>query len=92
MRVPGGLTAHVVRMPSAKDVIEYRRGFARVLDLTYNRQELTINLRAGGLYHRAALKLGVGVSLAEIAADEFYTMMLIEEERDRLDRERAARM
>ncbi len=35
----------------------------------------------------AAMKLGVGVSLDEIAADEFYTMMLIEEERDRLERE-----
>ncbi|MEK7752376.1 MAG: hypothetical protein AAB654_10710 [Acidobacteriota bacterium] len=34
------------------------------------------------------MKLGVGVSLDEIAADEFYTMMLIEEERDRLDREK----
>jgi hypothetical protein len=36
---------------------------------------------------RAAMKLGVGVGLDEIAADEFYTMMLIEEERDRLERE-----
>jgi hypothetical protein len=36
---------------------------------------------------RAALKLGVGVSLDEIAADEFYTMLLVEEERDRLERE-----
>ena len=33
------------------------------------------------------MKLGVGVSLDEIAADEFCTMMLIEEERDRLERE-----
>ena len=46
---PTGLTAHVLRMPSAKDVIEYRRGFASVLDLLFNKQELTINLaRAGG--------------------------------------------
>jgi hypothetical protein len=36
---------------------------------------------------RAAMKLGVGVGLDEIAADEFYTMMLIEEERDLLERE-----
>ena len=34
------------------------------------------------------MKLGVGVSLDEVAADEFYTMLLIEEERDRLERER----
>jgi hypothetical protein len=48
LRVPGGMTEHVLRMPSAKDVIEYRRGFARVLDLPYNRQELTVNLAAAG--------------------------------------------
>ena len=33
MRVLGGTVSHVLRMPSAKDVFEYRRGFARVLDL-----------------------------------------------------------
>ena len=31
-------------MPSAKDVFEYRRGFARVLDLPFGRQEITINI------------------------------------------------
>jgi hypothetical protein len=36
---------------------------------------------------RAALKLGVRVSLDEIRADEFYTMLIFEEERERLDRE-----
>ena len=55
LRVPGGLTAHVVRMPSAKDVIDYRRGFARVLDLPFNKQELTVNLgAAGALYQKLA--------------------------------------
>lgn len=48
VRVPGGLTAHVLRMPSAKDVIEYRRAFARILDLPFNKQELTVNLNAAG--------------------------------------------
>ena len=48
LRVPGGKTEHALRMPSAKDVIEYRRSFARVLDLPYNRQELTVNLAAAG--------------------------------------------
>jgi hypothetical protein len=37
MRVLGGTVSHVLRMPSAKDVFEYRHGFARVLDLPYNR-------------------------------------------------------
>ncbi len=53
LRVPGGQTAHLLKMPSAKDVIEYRRGFARVLDLPFNKQELTINLAAAGaLYEK----------------------------------------
>jgi len=53
MRVLGGTVTHVLRMPSAKDVFEYRRGFARVLDLPYNRQELIINLTpAAALYKK----------------------------------------
>lgn len=48
LRVLGGAAVIVLKMPSAKDVNEYRRGFARVLDLPFNRQELTINLRAAG--------------------------------------------
>jgi len=53
MRVLGGNATHFLKMPSAKDVFEYRRSFARVLDLPYNRQELIINLApAGSLYKR----------------------------------------
>lgn len=53
LRVLGGTASHVLRMPSAKDVFEYRRGFARVLDLPYNRQELIINLApAAALYKK----------------------------------------
>ena len=33
------------------------------------------------------MKLGVTVCLDEVAADEMYTMLLIEEERDMLERE-----
>jgi len=44
LRVLGATTEHVLRMPSATDVFDYRRSFARVLDLPYGRQELTINL------------------------------------------------
>jgi hypothetical protein len=55
LRVLGGTVTHLLRMPSAKDVFEYRRSFARVLDLPYNRQELTINLAAAGaLYKKLA--------------------------------------
>jgi hypothetical protein len=46
LRVLGGAVTHLLKMPSAKDVNTYRRGFARVLDLPYGRQELTINVRA----------------------------------------------
>ena len=40
---------------------------------------------------RAALKLGVKLSLDEIAADEFQAMLIIEEEQARFDEERAKR-
>ena len=40
-------------MPSAKDVFEYRRGFARLLDLPFGRQEVTINIgSAAALYKK----------------------------------------
>jgi hypothetical protein len=48
LRVLGANTLHLLKMPSAKDVSQYRRGFARVLDLPFNRQELTLNIRAAG--------------------------------------------
>jgi hypothetical protein len=52
LRVMGGSVVHLLKMPSAKDVFDYRRGFARVLDLPYNRQELTINLAAAGALYK----------------------------------------
>lgn len=52
LRVLGCVVTHLLKMPSAKDVFEYRRGFARVLDLPYNRQELTINLGAAGALYK----------------------------------------
>jgi hypothetical protein len=52
-RVMGGTTTHLLKMPSAKDVNTYRRGFLRVLDQPLNRQQITINVRAAGdLYKR----------------------------------------
>jgi hypothetical protein len=41
---------------------------------------------------RAALNLGVHIGLEEIQSDEFYTMLILEDERDQSDRKRAARM
>jgi hypothetical protein len=55
-RVLGGITVHVLNMPSAKDVFDYRRGFARVLDLPFGKQELTINITpAGALYKKLVI-------------------------------------
>lgn len=36
---------------------------------------------------RAALKLGIAISLEDIRADEFRALSVLEEERDRLERE-----
>ena len=52
VRVLGGMTPHVLKMPSAKDVFDYRRGFARVLDLPYGKQELSINLNCAGTLYK----------------------------------------
>ena len=55
LRVLGGVVTHLLKMPSAKDVNTYRRGFARVLDLPFNRQELTLNVRAAGDLYKKLL-------------------------------------
>jgi hypothetical protein len=53
LRVLGATTVHLIGMPSAKDLFEYKRAFARVLDLPHGRQELTINMApAGALYKK----------------------------------------
>jgi hypothetical protein len=40
---------------------------------------------------RSAAKVGLQVGLTDIAADEFYTMLILEEERDRLEQEKTPR-
>jgi hypothetical protein len=49
-----------LKAPSAKDVFEYRRGFARVLDLPYNRQGLTINMTAAGALYKKLVEESEG--------------------------------
>ena len=61
LRVLGGTVTHLLKMPSAKDVNQYRRGFARVLDLPFNRQELTVNVRAGGDLYKNLVEATEGV-------------------------------
>ncbi len=60
LRVLGGTVNHEIRMPSAKDVFDHRRSFARVLDLPYNRQELTINLGAAGVLYKKLIESSEG--------------------------------
>ena len=60
LRVLGGTVAHLLKMPSAKDVFEYRRGFARVLDLPYSRQELIINLAPAAALFKKLLESSEG--------------------------------
>ena len=61
-----------------------------------DRLDAAQNSEAGQLLRRAldlraALKLGVKLSLDEIAMDEFQAMLIIEEEQARFDEERAKR-
>jgi len=37
---------------------------------------------------RAALNLGIHITLDDIPANEFYTMLILDDERDQLERER----
>jgi len=60
LRVLGGTVTHLLKMPSAKDVFEYRRGFARVLDLPYSRQELIINLAPAAALFKKLLESSEG--------------------------------
>ena len=39
---------------------------------------------------RAALNLGITIGLEDIRADEFYTMLLLDEEREQYERERSS--
>jgi hypothetical protein len=62
---------------------------------TLNRIDEAQNSETGVLIRRAldmraALKLGIRVSLEEIRADEFMAMQILEEERDRHEREQTS--
>ena len=59
-RVPGAITAHLLRMPTAKQILQYRRGFVRVIDLPYNRQSMTINMAAAGDLYKDLLQKAEG--------------------------------
>ena len=52
LRVLGGTTAHLIAMPSAKDVAEHKRSFLRALDMPFNKQEITVNLGSAGVLYK----------------------------------------
>ena len=53
LRVLGATTVHTLKTPSAREAFDFERGYAKVLDLPYNRQEYTINLApAAELYKK----------------------------------------
>jgi hypothetical protein len=56
LRVPGGVTAIVASIPSAKDVFDYRRSFARIVDMPFGKQELTVNLNAASTLFEKIVK------------------------------------
>lgn len=60
LRVPGGITTHDVRVPTAKERFRYQRDFARALDVRHGRQELTLNLLAGAALYDAIVKASEG--------------------------------
>ena len=55
MRVLGATTTHLMKMPSAKDTFDFRRGFARAIDLQYGRQEITVNIAPVGAMYKKLL-------------------------------------
>jgi hypothetical protein len=59
-RVLGGTTTHLLKMPTAKDVNTYKRGFLRLLDLPFGRQEITINVRAAGDLYKKLIEAAEG--------------------------------
>lgn len=73
-RVLGGVTTHQLRRasieaPSARDVIEYRRGFLRSpryqpMLLPYGRQEITVNLAAAGALYKKLCEASEGYASA----------------------------
>jgi len=51
LKVPGVVTKHVLRVPSLAEVVNYRRGFSRLVENRRGKQLLKINLRAAGEFY-----------------------------------------
>jgi hypothetical protein len=51
LKVPGGTTRHVLRVPSLAEVVGYRRSFSRIVENRRGKQLLKINLRAAGEFY-----------------------------------------
>jgi hypothetical protein len=62
LRVPGGDVQHVMACPTIKDIVEYRRKFARLIDLPHGKQQLTVNLIPAGELHARLVQSVSGYS------------------------------
>jgi len=51
LKVPGVVTKHVLRVPSLAEVVNYRRGFSRLVENRRGKQLLKINLRTAGEFY-----------------------------------------
>lgn len=57
-----GDTTHRLRIPTAKEIMQYRRSFARVADLPHGKQQISINLEAVTPLYDALKKSAEGYS------------------------------
>lgn len=49
LRLPGDVEAvHRLRIPTAKDILDYRRGISRVVEMSHGKQQVTINIGVAG--------------------------------------------
>jgi len=60
---------------------------ARSISSTGRNRRRPVSSSGRTLDLRAALKLGIHLGLDDMRADEFYAMLILEDEREKLDRE-----
>jgi hypothetical protein len=79
LKVPGVVTKHVLRVPSLAEVVNYRRGFSRLVENRRGKQLLKINLRAAGEFYDklAQSKEGYAVEVPVIHKAAVVTELLV---------------
>jgi len=79
LKVPGVVTKHVLRVPSLAEVVNYRRGFSRLVENRRGKQLLKINLRAAGEFYDklSQSKEGYAVEVPVIHKAAVVTELLV---------------